>query len=361
MPDLARPRLVALVRESEGLTQAALAKAAGLSQGYISKVEAGGLPLVEENLAAVALALNCPVGLLLDDTPIQGLEVTCMHHRRRQSKINASTKKRIEALTHLTRISVEGLLQGIALIPRTRLHPLDLNQFDGDPADAARALREEWQVPSGPIHDVIKLLEAAGIVIVRRSLFTSAQDAVSTWPHELERPPIMVVNLGLAADRQRFTTCHELAHLVLHAAPDDDQERQADIFAAEFLAPAQDIAPQLADLTTRDFPRLLKLKTKWGMSISALIRRAHDLELISDRQYRQFQIRINQLGWRELEPGALPPEMPTTLNQAMDLQLLDPTCTIETLAQAAGMLPDRFASLYRPSDTQDTLIPLRLE
>jgi Zn-dependent peptidase ImmA (M78 family)/transcriptional regulator with XRE-family HTH domain len=352
--------MVTLVRESMGLTQQELADAAGLSQGYISKVESSLLPLTGENLANVAEALKCPVELLLDDTPIQGLEVTCMHHRRRHSKIPGSTKRRIEALTHLTRVSVEGLLRGIDLIPETELHRMELDQFDGDPAAAARALRAGWRVPLGPIPNVIEVLEAVGIVVVTRSLFTRAQDAVSTWPRDGARPPIMVVNLGLPADRQRFTTCHELAHLVLHTLPDDDQERQADIFASEFLAPSEEIAPQLAGLTTRDFPRLIQLKAQWGMSIAALIRRAHDLGEISERQYRQFQIRLNQLGWREVEPGALPAETPSTLTRVMGVHLAEHGYTVEELAKTAGMLPGTFQAHYRPPGDEPPVTALRL-
>jgi len=352
--------MVTLVRESLGMTQQDLGDAAGLSQGYISKVESSLLPLTGQNLVKVAAALKCPVELLVDDTPVQGLEVTCMHHRRRHSKINASTKRRIEALTHLTRVSVEGLLRGIELVPDTELHRLDLDLFDGDPAAAARAVRAAWRLPSGPIPNVIEVLEAVGIVVVARSLFTNAQDAVSTWPRDRGRPPIMVVNLGLPADRQRFTTCHELAHLILHTIPEDDQERQADMFASEFLAPAEEIAPQLAGLTTRDFPRLIQLKAQWGMSIAALIRRAYDLDEISERQYRQFQIRLNQLGWKQVEPGALPAETPSTLSRVMEVHLTDHGYTINDLAKTAGMLSAPFRAHYRPPGDTPPATPLRL-
>lgn len=358
--DQARPRMVTLVRESTGFTQQDLADAAGLSQGYISKIEAGLLPLTGEHLNSVAEALKCPVGLLLDDTPVQGLEVTCMHHRRRHSKINIATKRRIEALTHLTRVSVEALLRGIELIPDTGLQRLDLDLFDGDPTAAARAVRAAWRVPSGPIPNVIALIEAVGIVVVTRSLFTTAQDAVSTWPRDGGRPPMMVVNLGLPADRQRFTTCHELAHLLLHALPAEDQEQQANAFASEFLAPAEEIAPQLAGLTTRDFPRLMQLKAQWGMSIAALIRRAHDLDEISERQYRQFQIRLNQLGWKQVEPAALPSETPSTLTRVMEVHLADHGYTLDELAEAAGMLPTSFKAHYRPPGSEPPATSLRL-
>lgn len=360
MASPARPRMVALVREGKGLSQAQLAQLVDATQGWISKVESGLVPLVEPRLSAVADALSCPVELLVDDTPMQGLEVTCMHHRRRHSKIGAPAKRRIEALTHLTRVSVEGLLAGVELVPEAELRRWDLDEFGGDPSELARALRVAWRVPSGPLSNVIALLEAVGVIVVARPLHTDAQDAVSTWPRDVDRPPIMVVNTGLAADRQRFTTCHELGHLVMHPVPGDDQERQADQFAAEFLAPAEEIAPLLAGLTTRDFPRLIELKSQWGISISALIRRALDLEIISDRQYRQFQIRLNQLGWRQIEPGAVAAEKPATLNRVITLHQSDHGYTQPELARAARMLPQGFVSVYNPPGAEQPRTKLRL-
>lgn len=360
MSDVAHRRLVTLAREARGWSQRDLAEHAGLSQGYLSKVESGLLDLRGDHLAAVTKALDCLPQLLTDDTPIQGLEVTCLHHRRRHSKMTVSTKRKIEAVTHLTRVSVEGLMQGIELIPEARLQRLDIDEY-GDPGDIARMLRVAWRVPSGPIPNVLALLESVGVVVVMRPLGSTAQDAVSTWPHDADRPPVMVVNTGLAPDRQRFTTAHELGHLVMHQLPSDTQEQEADRFAAEFLAPATDIAPQLAGLTTRDFPRLLELKSQWGISVSALIRLAKDLQIITDRQYREFQIKLGRLGWRTLEPGTLTPERPHTLEKVMKVHQQEHQYSLHDLAQAAVMPDEAFRRHYQPESSEPRrATPLRL-
>jgi Zn-dependent peptidase ImmA (M78 family)/transcriptional regulator with XRE-family HTH domain len=352
--DTAHPRVVTLVREAKGWSQSELAENAGLSQGFISKVESGLLDLRGEHLIAVASALDCLPELLTNDVPIQGLEVTCLHHRRRHSKMTAATKRKIEAVTHLTRVSIEGLLNGIELLPEAHLQRLDIDEYDGDPVEVARALRVHWRVPSGPISNVLSLLESVGVVVVMRALGTSAQDAVSTWPHDIDRPPVMVINTGLPADRQRFTTAHELGHLVMHHLPGDSQEAEADMFAAEFLAPAEDIAPQLQGLTTRDLPRLLELKAQWGISIAALIRRAKDLDLISDRQYREFQMRLGRMGWRTVEPGTLPAESPTTVEKILQVHLNDHHYTVHELAQVAVMTDEAFRRHYLPNPPSTT-------
>lgn len=345
--------MLTLVREASGLTQRDLAAAIGEvpgvpsppSQAFISKVEAGLLALTGDNLARAAAALNCPVELLTDATPVQGLEVTCIHHRRRQSKITAGARRRIEAVTHLTRVSVEGLLAGIELAPETAIQRMDIDQY-GDPAGVARHVRAAWRIPSGPVANVLRMLEAVGVVVVVRPLLPRAQDAVSSWPPD--RHPIMVLEDTLPPDRQRFTVAHELGHLLMHTIPAEEQEEQADQFAAECLMPAADIAPHLAGLTTRDLPRLLILKAEWGVSVAALVRRARDLDIISNRQYREFQIRLRRLTWHLVEPGTLTAETPATLQRVQQVHLDAHDYTVDDLASVARMNPGPFRRYYRP-------------
>lgn len=86
------------------------------------------------------------------------------------------------------------------------------------------------------------------------------------------------MNQGLPPDRERFTLMHEVGHLVMHQTPVEDQEQQANRFAGEFLAPAEEIRPFLGGLTVRQFSKLAQLKQEWGLSMAALIQRALDLD-----------------------------------------------------------------------------------
>ncbi|WP_324675035.1 helix-turn-helix domain-containing protein [Mycobacterium sp. 663a-19] len=298
----ANPRMVTLVRESKSWSQGHLAEAAGVTQGYVSKVESGLVELIGERLSAIAVALECPEAVLGIRDAQQGTEVSCMFHRRRRSRMTASVAKRVEAVGHLTRISVDGLMEGLDY--ECNLERMRLDDYGGDPARVATALRVRWGVPSGPIDDLHALMDDAGVVIVVRDFDAVAQDAFSTWP--AGKAPLMVVRAGLSADRERFSICHEIGHVLMHVAPTDGQEQQADAFAGEFLAPAAQIGPQLAGLTTRDFKRLMDLKQQWGLSIGALIQRAKTLKLISDRQFREFRVKLSQLGWNTVEPAPVP-------------------------------------------------------
>jgi len=94
-----------------------------------------------------------------------------------------------------------------------------------------------------------------------------------------------------------------------------DMERDADAFAAALLMPANDIRPELRGVRFRD---LGVLKPRWRVALAALIRQAHKLGAISDRQYRTFNMQLNALpGGRKHEPGEFDPEQPRLLRHIL--------------------------------------------
>lgn len=346
-------RMVTLVREAKGWTQRELAAAAHLTQSTISKVESGLVELKGTNLDAIARALDCPPALLTLPMPDLEVDVTCLHHRRRKSKLTSLVTKKVEGVAHLTRVSVEAITPGVGPtgVPATRLPRVE-GLDTPDPAALAAQVRKAAGLPPGPVENVIATLESLGVVVVRRALGSTAQDAVSSWPHATNRPAILIVNTGLSGDRQRFTVAHELGHMVMHRLPDDNQEQQADLFAASFLAPADDIRPHLDGLTTRDFKVLLELKLTWGMSVAALIRRALDTGVISDRQYREFQLKLNRLGWRTSEPVSVKREEPRILREVLT-ELAARGASVSDMARIARMSEDAFRRHF-PVDGLDT-------
>ncbi len=320
-----------------------------MSQGYLSKVENGLLELTGDSLNKVAEVLDCPAALLCTDGYVRGIEVTCLHNRRRNSKLTVAAVKKIEATTHLTRLTVERILAGLDIETEDQLERVDISEY-GDPAGVARALRARWRLASGPIPNVIRLMEALGVIVMVRPMGTRAQDAVSTWPHHATHPPLMLVNSGLPSDRQRFTICHELGHLVMHIFPDENQEAEANHFASELLTPAAEIEQDLRGLTTGDFRRLMTLKAHWRVSMGMLIQRAKDLGCISDRQFKEFRIRLSRMGWHTSEPVDLPSEVPSIIQRAIGIHLSEHGYTDEQLAQIALMTPAAFRRHYLTND-----------
>ncbi|GHF22498.1 XRE family transcriptional regulator [Pseudolysinimonas yzui] len=340
------PRMITLAREAQGWNQTHLAGLLDVTQGYLSKIESGNAEVSDELLAKLAQHLETPAALFSYVGSASTIEVTCLHHRRRASTMSAPTKKRIEALARLTRISVEELMKTVRIttdksIPRR-------GDVDLTPADFARVVREYFAIPDGPIENLLSYVERAGVLVVHRPLGTASQDAVSTWPDG--GAPMMIVNTGLSPDRERFTVAHELGHLVMHGAPGDDQETEANDFASELLAPAEQIREDLVGLDRRDMGRLMRLKTKWGMSIAALVRRAWSIDELSDEDYKSYQIQLTKLGWRQAEPGHVPAEDATLVRRVIEARRQHESLDDDALAAIALMKPEQFRNVFLPAD-----------
>ena len=166
-------------------------------------------------------------------------------------------------------------------------------------------LRERWNVPAGPIGNVVRLLESHGVAVMRCVIEADEVHAFSRW----FGARLLVV---LSADqddvaRLRFDASHELGHLVLHADVEPGNrilEQQAHRFAAAFLMPRDEIAGQLPP--TFRIAEYARLKHVWGAPIQALLYRAHELRRMSDATFRRSMMRLSALGVRKNEPYPLP-------------------------------------------------------
>jgi Zn-dependent peptidase ImmA (M78 family)/transcriptional regulator with XRE-family HTH domain len=334
---------LAVARQAKGWTQAELAEKADVSQSRISKVEAGQLELEDDALTAVASALEVPQELLAVREPNLGIGVSCVHHRRRKSKLTATSARRIEGLTQLVSLSTTRLVLELPRPVDLDLPGLPIDEFR--PIEAAQRLRSLVGIdPGQPIADVIGLAEKLGVVVVRRDFGTDAQDGVSL--RLPDRRPVILLNTALPADRERINVAHELGHLIMHgwqvASGEQAVEDEAFQFAGELLTPQSALRGRLAALTAKDFLRLLDLKLEWGMSISALIEQAKRMGAVDEQTHRTLRIRLNTLGWNKVEPGNVAEESPQLINQVVDAHLDDMRRSSDKTASVALMLPEPF-------------------
>lgn len=359
----AHPRMLVLARESRGWKQGDVAKAmkkldgddSKVSQAYVSRAESGKLAVGGDRLELYANALRYPVELLVVDRAEVGAGAGLIHHRRKQA-VAAPELRRIHAVLNLTRLQLTGLLEGVPRLIDAKIPQIAVDDLYS-PEEAADAVRAEWGVPGGPLDSVISILEAAGGLVLARSLVAPAPldsgnesvpvDAVSSCtPGE---DPIVMLNAGTPGDRQRFTLAHELGHMVMHSVPHPDQEKQANRFAAQLLMPAKSIRANFQG--TVSLTSLLALKEKWRVSMWALLRRAHTLGEISDWQYRTLAVEMTSLGYRTTEPSSLDPEQPAAVRAAVDWRL-DHGSDINSLARAALLRPEEFTDLYLDSTSE---------
>lgn len=320
------------------MTQADLASASGIAQGVISKLERGSLPLDHERIQTLADALDVPVAL------IDGSTVSAPHARvfhRKQASLPARAANKLHADMVLAHVRVGRLMRDEAArrgehVPRMPLPEGRLYTA----ADRARELRKLWDLPRGPVANIVELLESHGVPCIMWDVSSARVDAIASWP--ADATPVVLLSSRAPGDRLRFTVAHELGHAVLHEVACADCEREADEFASEFLMPRNDIKHELRDVT---LPKLAELKTIWGTSMAALARRARDVEAISDARYRALNIELSQSGYRKSEPVQIDRERPTVVQRAIQNRI-DQGETLPDLAEDALIGVDELQHQY---------------
>ena len=328
----ARGELLQALRLSRAFTQMQVARYTGISQAALSKVESGDAELDAEKWDQIADLMGVPVSAFAA-ARTSAAPARIFHRKLRTTPKSAVNK--VAAELSLVRLRVRDLM---GAVPATSLHRHDLEDGYVTPQEVAQDVRAELGLGTEPVGDLVALLEGAGALVLRWPLETIQVDAIASWQEG--QMPVILVGEHVRADRQRFTMAHELGHAVMHdteASP--EQEKEADAFAAEFLAPAAEIANEWpADAT---FEELLVLKKRWGISLAALIRRGKDAELLTDDEYRQWNIRLSTTGMHRREPEPTERENPTALLVAIRKSLAD-GASVETLASSAFMYPREF-------------------
>lgn len=335
------PDMITLARESRGLSQSKLAQRIRVSQGHLSKIEAGLLPVADGVLHSLSEALAYPASFFSLPDPVFGPSTCEFYHRKRQS-LSTVLLKKLHAQINIRRIQIAKLLDAVDL-PPINVPKIQPEETGESIAEIARAIRAMWQLPPGPVKDLTRAIEDAGGIVVRTDFGTPQLDAVSRWIPSL--PPLFFVNRHAPGDRQRLTLAHELGHIVMHQVPNPNMEVEAFEFAAELLMPAREIRPYLSGVT---IPRLAALKPVWKVSMAALVKRAQELGEITPRQYRFIIMRMNKLGFRTSEPPELdvPPEEPLLLSEILKLYRGDFHYSLGDLASLLEMYQDELQMVY---------------
>jgi Zn-dependent peptidase ImmA (M78 family) len=231
----------------------------------------------------------------------------------------------------------------LPLLDIPQLTPSSGNRIEIE--EIARQIRQTWQVPAGPIANVVRLLEAHGVIVARLDSGGSKLDAFSRW--FAERPLVLLwADKGDKA-RSRFDAAHELGHLVMHSDPDPldrEQERQANMFASAFLMPSEEVGPYLPRRapTLGSWPQLLEWRKHWGVSAKALLYRARELGALSESAFRRAMVNYNKQRLKERDGTQLgDPESPLLLVRSLEaLGLPDPLNTVARNALVPRSLVD---------------------
>lgn len=334
--------MFSVARAARGFTQSELAKAAGVTQALISKLESGlTVDPSEETIDALASALNVPVAFLTSSERPHGMP---QFHYRKRAKLGRKALEMIEAQINIRRIHAARLLNGYE-VESERFPVIDLESLEWTPQQAAEHIRGLWMLPRGPIDNLTEAVERAGAIVIQIDFGTSLLDALSFRLPGL--PPLIFMNSNVPGDRYRFTLAHEVAHLILHNSPETDEnmELQADQFASELLMPAKEIRPYLI---SPSLGSLARVKPYWKVSIKSLIVRCERLKLITPSQYTGLMVNYSKAGYAKGEPFPVPVETPAVLSAALEYHLSALGYTVEELAALLLMEPFEFQETYAP-------------
>lgn len=301
-------------RRARGMTQGDLAEEIGVQQATLSRWEKGLREPDDSDVDKLATALGVTPQLLKrGDRMKGGIAVTA--HMRRRATAKVSVWRQLEAQLNMLRLHAASIGEETAMTAERSVPAFD--PLEKDPVEAASMVRLQWQMPLGPVASVAAWMESAGILIIEQDFGAAARvDGLSQWS---DSHAIVLLNSEAPPDRKRLTLAHELGHLVMHAThPTEDMEADANQFAAEFLVPEYEVRPMLRGRLT--LSRFVDLKRYWGVSIAALVMRAHTLGAISDLEKTSLFKQISARGWRINEPAneEVPVEKPRLAQHIAD-------------------------------------------
>lgn len=287
-------------RQVSSLTKDELARKAGVSPAAVSQYEASLIAPSSAVLDRLAESLRFPADFFSAGRPkyvVQPGEVFFRSLKRTSSLERARSVAHTEMLWELV-AAIENYvrLPVLALdLPSRELEGLEGRERA---EVGAQLMRLYFKLGDRPVPHLVRTIENLGIAV--SMVPDDASDPAPIDAYSLHTPtrPMMVLSPRCSDDvlRHRFSVAHEFGHLVLHRGHtenDNQQEREADMFAAEFLTPARimrGLLPRRLDMSA-----LAHLSYQWGVSIKSLIYRSQELGLISESTARRGYIRLNQL------------------------------------------------------------------
>ncbi|WP_034602875.1 helix-turn-helix domain-containing protein [Maridesulfovibrio frigidus] len=346
------PARITLARELKGFTKKQLAEKIGKTPSAVTQYESGRTRPELTTFCAIALALGVTTTFFaIQNTPEISLSSCHFRANRKTSK----TAKR-QALQYIKigvslyqRLESEGIKLPPVQIPQYELESrsgIEIENF-------AHAIREEWGVGTGPIPNVLNLLESKGVCVILLKEALAGLDGFSFW-HE-ERPFIALVPNLNKGSRIQFDLAHELAHLVLHSEEDTGDlsiEREANRFAGALLAPTKSFA---ADCPARwNEQAFLEIKEVWHISMQAALYRARQIGKISESSFRWGMVQISKTGQRTNEKGEFTIAYPSLLNQA--LSLISNDLSLPAISESLGLSESDVKSLLKEQGVTNDII-----
>lgn len=315
-----------------------------VSKQSLNKYEQGIMKPDSEVLIALANSLNVSVDYFYS-APSVKVEFESIDFRKYSSKLSKTEEISLieKAKDCFERyFELENILQ---LNEKYDYFTFDKEIKTAEEAEeAARKLREEWNLGYDPIPDVVEMLEDKGYKVIELLV----NDAFDGMKADVGDKKIIVLKKSVNANddvvRKRFTALHELAHHALTfstALKHAEEEKLCHVFACAVLYPEEMAKKELHKERFHFYEKELEIiKERWGISFTAIFHRAHRLGILNDFILRKFHVGYKKRGYHKpnSEPGRYrSKEVPTRMERLVYLGLAKNVLTINEAAYFSGI------------------------
>jgi Zn-dependent peptidase ImmA (M78 family)/transcriptional regulator with XRE-family HTH domain len=295
---------IRLAREQSGIRQEDVAARLGIPRPSVSELEAGRRDVSSLELVALGQLFSKPVQwFVAGDERFEPDAWDPANFHLRGGELTA--EDRTALLRFASRCyeyaALERLLGLQRQVPRPRyegLRGLHINQGK----QAAQLERRRLELGSGPVGNVVALLEQEGIKVLDWRMPADSEIDGALFTAE-ETGPCVLLNDSNRWSRRQFSAAHEYAHLLLdvdggrseicYAGSQELAEKRANAFAAEFLSPAEGVKGFLARLgvpskRTLALGDVIELQRYFGVSYQTTLWRLLNLGLLEEDQRQQL-------------------------------------------------------------------------
>lgn len=338
------------LRKLNGLTQQAVAEAAGISRVAYRNLEKGDAAPRESTLQALAAALRCSVMDLL--TPVPQLKSLRFRANKQMSEQERAQSDLLVAHSANWLNDFNELEDLLGENRENRLKPVRKGTAPEKAAQIAREqlLGEKSNCDCMP--DLCELLENANIKLFLFDFKLTNLFGLSIG--DKDGGPAIAIHTGknISVERQIFSLAHELGHLLMHKDSygknseelTDEQEAEADRFAAAFLMPREQfIAEWKENRGLHWVDAVLKTKRHFKVSYQAVLRQLIEMgKAEHPTVYKKFRADYQErygkkLEWNEEPPATPVPQASLPARPADEPRRLDPL----------DLMEDRLATLVR--------------
>lgn len=320
------------LRRMRNLSQKFVAGEADISVPTYRNIETGKSTPKLETLQMISKVLESSITELLMPVRIpKAVRFRAKKTLRTRNEILSEVAKWLETYSELEALVEQELEDPHIKDVRREIANLSSNAKVGK---AAKAIRELWEIGEDePIRNISGLFDKHGVKVL--SIPKSSNDFFGLSIGEEDRGPAVAINTWerISVERWIFSAAHELGHLIMHCDAFDvdqteeseEEEREADIFASNFLMPQEAFKNELNALRGMHWiDVILTLKRIFKVSWKTVMMRLIANNLLDSSAWRNFHVQykrkygVSLKGYKEPNPlpaSSFTAEEPETLRK----------------------------------------------